>query len=138
MCDRRAFVKGLALTSGALATAHCGGGGSSPTAPLAPPSAQARQLSLPLMGVGETAALFDGDQSIAVTRTGTGTVVAVSRTCTHQGCTVLLPERPGQTLDCPCHGSRFTVQGQVVNGPAQRPLPSYAARIEGATVVVSV
>jgi cytochrome b6-f complex iron-sulfur subunit len=139
MHDRRAFVKGMALTTGALATAHCGGGGgSSPTAPLAPPTAQARQLTTPLMGVGETVALFDGDQSIAVTRTGTSAVVAVSRTCTHQGCTVLLPESPGATLDCPCHGSRFTTQGQVINGPAVRPLPAYPARIDGATVVVSV
>ena len=139
MHARRKFVKGMALTTGALATARCGGGGgSSPTAPLAPPAAQARQLTTALMGVGETVALFDGDQSIAVTRTGTSTVVAVSRTCTHQGCTVLLPGSPGATLDCPCHGSRFTVQGQVVNGPAARALPSYPARIEGANVIVSV
>ncbi len=138
MQGRRTFVKGMALSTGAVVVAGCGGGGGSPTAPLGPPAAQARQLTLALMGVGETAPLFDGDQAIAVTRTGTGTVVAVSRTCTHQSCTVLLPERPGATLDCPCHGSRFTVQGQVVNGPAARALPGFPARIDGATVVVTV
>lgn len=138
MRGRRVFVKGIALTTGALATARCGGGGPSPTAPLAPPAAQARQITLPLMGVGETVAVFDGDQALAVTRLNATTVVAVSRTCTHQGCTVLLPDAPEQTLDCPCHGSRFTVQGAVVNGPAERPLPSFPARIEGASVVISL
>ena len=65
-------------------------------------------------------------------------VVAVSRTCTHEGCTVLLPEPPERTLDCPCHGSRFTTAGAVVNGPAPRALPAFAARIEGQEVVIIV
>ncbi len=138
MHARRRFVKGMALTTGALAVTGCGGGGGSPTAPLGPPPAQARQIMLALMDVGQTVAVFDGNQPIAVTRTGASSVVAVSRTCTHEGCTVLLPERAGATLDCPCHGSRFTTQGAVINGPASRPLPTYPARIEGQSVVISV
>jgi Rieske Fe-S protein len=138
MHGRRRFVKGVALTTGAVAVSGCGGGAASPTAPIGPPAAQARRLTLPLMGVGETVAAFDGDEGLAVTRLSENDVVAVSRRCTHQGCTVLLPERAGATLDCPCHGSRFTIQGVVVNGPAERPLPGYPARIEGRSVIVTL
>jgi len=45
--------------------------------------------------------------------------VALLMRCTHRGCTV----RPaGQTLDCPCHGSRYTNEGKVIEGPADRDL----------------
>jgi cytochrome b6-f complex iron-sulfur subunit len=44
---------------------------------------------------------------------------AIVATCTHLGCT---PRLDGSAFVCPCHGSRFTREGQVVNGPAARPL----------------
>ncbi len=138
MSGRREFIKGMALVTAGLAGVRCGGSPSSPTEPLTPPPPAARTIRLPLMPVGQTVAAFDGQTSLAVTRTGPAAVVAVSRTCTHQGCTVLLPAAPGQTLDCPCHGSRFTTIGTVVNGPADRPLPSFPARIEGEEVVVTL
>jgi cytochrome b6-f complex iron-sulfur subunit len=64
--------------------------------------------------------------------------VAVSRRCTHAGCTVLLPSAPGQSLDCPCHGSRYTPTGSVILGPAVLPLSNFPARIEGSEVVVTL
>jgi Rieske Fe-S protein len=135
MGGRREFVRCAAAA--ALGCAGCGGSGSV-SGPLAPPDATPRVLTAPLPAVGETVAIFDGDESIAVTRLSQTSVVAVSRTCTHQGCTVLLPSPGVVTLDCPCHGSRYTTTGAVVNGPAVRALPSYPARIDGQQVAVTV
>lgn len=51
---------------------------------------------------------------------------ALSAVCTHLGCTVT---RTGQELACPCHGSRFSAQGLYLAGPAARPLPHLALRL---------
>lgn len=135
--ERRRFVRTLTVATASLAGLRCGGGVAS-GGPLSPPIAGPVTLRLPLMAVGETVAAFASNLNLAVTRLDDVRVVAVSRTCTHQGCTVLLPAASGATLDCPCHGSRFRTTGAVVNGPAQRPLEDFPARIEGGEVLISL
>jgi Rieske Fe-S protein len=141
---RRRFVA-VAAGSTAAGMAGCGGS-SSPSAPTptpAPTPAPANELRLPLMAVGETVAasvnLVGGLATpLAVTRLSASEVAAVSRVCTHMSCTVALPAAAGGSLDCPCHGSRFTAGGQVLNGPAARALASFPARIAGNEVVVTI
>ena len=43
---------------------------------------------------------------------------AVSAICSHKACGLLPPGAKAEQLQCPCHGSRFTRQGKVLNGPA--------------------
>ena len=52
---------------------------------------------------------------------------AVLALCTHRSCE--LSAQP-QGYDCPCHGSRFDLSGEVLEGPAERPLPSLPVRME--------
>ncbi|HET9458359.1 MAG TPA: FAD-dependent oxidoreductase [Sphingomicrobium sp.] len=70
---------------------------------------------------GQAAVLnVDGDD-IAVFRDEQGEVKAVSAVCTHMGC-ILGWNAIDRTWDCPCHGSRFSLAGDVIAGPAVSPL----------------
>ena len=74
-------------------------------------------------------------EPVVVVQPQQGTVRAFSAVCTHQGCTVAVK---GDELDCPCHGSRFAAaSGEVLHGPAQRPLPEVPVKVEGADVVLA-
>ncbi len=63
---------------------------------------------------------------------------AVSLVCTHLGC-LLKPvdNDPGVGYACPCHGSTFTLKGEVLGGPAPKDLPWYEMYLDqtGALVV---
>lgn len=60
-------------------------------------------------------------------------LAAISGQCTHQGCGVT-PADGG--FHCGCHGSHFSADGTVEQGPATRDLPWFAVRIEGGQVTV--
>jgi Rieske Fe-S protein len=71
----------------------------------------------------ETLAAGEGEifplngQKAAVSRNAGGELIAVSASCTHMGCTVAW-NAAESTWDCPCHGSRFAPDGEVLHGPA--------------------
>ena len=65
----------------------------------------------------EGAIVRHGFHKLAVYRDRDGTTCAFDATCPHLGCIVEW-NTAEKTWDCPCHGSRFDLQGKVVNGPA--------------------
>jgi glycine/D-amino acid oxidase-like deaminating enzyme/nitrite reductase/ring-hydroxylating ferredoxin subunit len=71
------------------------------------------------MGTG--AVVRRGVQKVAAYRDETGVVHEMSAICPHLGCIVDWNDTE-KTWDCPCHGSRFTCEGQVINGPANTDL----------------
>ncbi len=73
------------------------------------------------LGLGEGGiVVVDGRRSAAY-RDGDGELHALTTTCTHLGCEVRF--NPAErSWDCPCHGSRFAVDGSVLEGPAVHPM----------------
>jgi nitrite reductase/ring-hydroxylating ferredoxin subunit len=70
---------------------------------------------------GTGAVVRRGASFVACYRSESGALTELSAVCTHLGC--IVGWNPGEkTWDCPCHGSRFSPDGHVVNGPAKTPL----------------
>jgi cytochrome b6-f complex iron-sulfur subunit len=65
---------------------------------------------------------------------------AMSSICTHLGCMVRreAPGGSGPAFTCPCHGSRFDLEGKVKGGPAPRPLDRFELTAEGDKLVVDI
>lgn len=70
---------------------------------------------------GEARVIRRGTDRIGAYRDETGVLHGVSMRCTHLGCLVRF-NGAERSWDCPCHGSRFAVDGTVLEGPAVRPL----------------
>lgn len=72
----------------------------------------------------------------AVKRTGPATFDAFSLACTHEGFQVGVTN--GVQFDCPAHGSRFDNNGDVVLGPATRPLQKRPTSYDAATDILTI
>jgi len=62
---------------------------------------------------------------------GDGGIYAMSAVCTHLGCITRYVSEEG-AIACPCHGSRFDLEGNVTHGPAPGPLPWLEVRLDEA------
>ena len=132
------------LALGSLAQA-CGGGGSSPS--------NVPQLSVvngsvsgntvvvqidsssPLAAVGGAAMVRSSGGAFLVARTGSDSFSALTTVCTHETCTITGFDSANYV--CPCHGSKFTPTGRVVNGPANAPLRSFATVFANNVLTIS-
>ncbi|WP_114905876.1 FAD-dependent oxidoreductase [Ornithinimicrobium murale] len=73
---------------------------------------------------GEGRVRHVGTRAVASYRDEDGLLHEVSANCTHLGCVVQF-NNAERTWDCPCHGSRFSINGNVLNGPATDPLEPF-------------
>jgi glycine/D-amino acid oxidase-like deaminating enzyme/nitrite reductase/ring-hydroxylating ferredoxin subunit len=71
--------------------------------------------------IGEGAIILVNGRRCGGYRNDEGELYVVDTTCTHMGCECSW-NHGDHTWDCPCHGSRFAVDGTVVEGPAKQPL----------------
>ena len=128
---------GLAVAAGALAacskseekpaaTGDSGASGSSSAAAKPAGDVITKTADVPVGGgviVGE----------VVVTQPAAGTFKGFSSKCTHKGCAV--NKVADGTIDCPCHGSKFNLDGSVANGPATAPLETQAIAVKGDSIV---
>lgn len=70
---------------------------------------------------GEGKVLDIDDERVGAYRDEDGELHLVNTTCTHMGCE-LNWNSAERSWDCPCHGSRFTYTGNIIQGPAVKPL----------------
>ena len=112
-----------------------------PYADICPRPCRDKEPSTPAAGptLGPTSGVPVGggtvypQERVVVTQPAAGTFHAFSAVCTHQGCT--LKEVVGDTINCPCHGSKFDVNdGSVVHGPAQQPLGRLDVTVQAGTL----
>jgi Rieske Fe-S protein len=75
------------------------------------------------------------DAQTVITQPKKGEFKAFSAVCTHQGCLV---ESVTNTINCPCHGSKYSItDGSVVNPPAPKPLPPKTIKVSGDSLTVT-
>lgn len=79
--------------------------------------ASLRKKDVSALPKGEGKVLRQGSRRLGVSRGEEGELQAVSPVCTHLGCVVRW-NTAEHSWDCPCHGSRFSRQGEVLHGPA--------------------
>jgi cytochrome b6-f complex iron-sulfur subunit len=135
-CSRRMLLQGLGIATIAALVPGCGQSGSD--LPTGTTNMCGADICIDLTDPGNQrltspggALLIDASNgdTIMVIRASASDVVALSAICTHAGCSMNFNSSAG-SLDCPCHGSRFGEDGQVIQGPATRPVKVYAATFD--------
>ena len=119
-----------------------GGGGGSKESPRKKTGRPKRKQASGRQAIARTSEVAPGSalkfensgQAAVLVHLQSGDFVAYSAVCTHQQCEVAY--KNGQ-LVCPCHGSVFDAENgaEVVNGPAQLPLPEIPVKVRGGEVV---
>jgi cytochrome b6-f complex iron-sulfur subunit len=142
--SRRGFLRGVAgVGAGAAATGLTGCAPNISPAPVAnadkDPDGRVRLVvsqypDLAREG-GAITLRVPGEQNLLVTHPEADTYAVVSSTCTHSGCPLAFEQ--GEIV-CPCHLSRFDLEGKVTNPPAQAPLTAFVARYDAGKGVLLI
>lgn len=126
-----------ALSVAGLAACSGYGSGSSPAASPAGTTAGggaggeiAKVADIPVGG-GKILA----DRKLVVTQPTAGTIKVLTAVCTHQGC--IVDTISNGVISCPCHGSEFSLTGEVKGGPASAPLASTPSTVSNGAVVLT-
>ena len=125
-------------TSGGAYGGAYGGTAAAPSAPAASTPAAAGNGASALAATSEipvgSGKIFTPEK-VVVTQPVSGDFKAFSAVCTHMGC--IVSQISDGTIDCPCHGSQFSIKdGSVVGGPAPSPLAAEAIKVSGRSIIL--
>ena len=113
-----------------------GGGGSTATDSGSAPAPSAGEKIGPTSDVPVGGGKIYADQKLVVTQPSGGDFKAFSAICTHQGC--LVASVAGGTINCPCHGSKFSIEdGSVQGGPAPSALEAVTVTVKGGEITTA-
>jgi len=151
---RRGVLAGVGLVGLAGAVSACSSGGSSssaspPATATVPPATGAASAPSTAAGGGSTAAQGSAltstseipvgsgkifaSEKVVVTQPNANEFKAFSAVCTHMGC--IVSTISGGTIDCPCHGSKYSIStGAVEGGPAPSPLAAQPIKVSGSNI----
>jgi nitrite reductase/ring-hydroxylating ferredoxin subunit len=136
--SRRGVLFGVGLVGAAGVLAACGGSDDSDNASSGSTSGSGGSGS----GLAQASAIPVGggqvfkDQKVVVTQPQQGQFKAFDVTCPHKGCAVT--KVASGTIDCPCHGSKFSINdGSVVQGPATKGLTAKTVNVSGGQISVT-
>jgi Rieske Fe-S protein len=140
---RKTVITGAGVGLAAVAVAACSGGSDSGSAGSSSGSSGSSESSAPSGSSAAAGALTTTadvpvgsgviiDKTV-VTQPTAGDFKAFSAVCTHAGC--LVNKIADGTIDCPCHGSKFGLDGAVVKGPADKPLEPVTISVQGDSIV---
>lgn len=127
---RKTVIAGAGVGLAAVALTACSSGGGSGSSSRS--GSGAPEVLTPTADVPVGSGIIVGN--VVVTQPEAGDFKAFSAVCSHTGC--LINEVADGTINCPCHGSRFSLDGNVVNGPATRPLTAEAITVQGSSIVL--
>jgi cytochrome b6-f complex iron-sulfur subunit len=88
-----------------------------------------------LKGTGGQITIRLMHEDVLLIRDSENTVRVFNAHCTHKGCLVKFSEKNNR-IECPCHGSQYDLNGNVLKGPASRPLPTHSGEIEGNQIIL--
>ena len=137
---RREFITPVGVGCAALATGWLPGCATVPTyqGSLRNGSLSLSEEEFILAAEGKNALLMRApqlDDAVILLRLSDASYRALSAVCTHQACEV----RPASAgLKCPCHGSVFSLDGDVLRGPAKKPLPVFPVHVAGGRITIDV
>ena len=139
---RRDFLKRVAIAAGGAVVGLSEAGCISSVAPVVRAQVNANLLRIEtarpeLANVGDGIQL-DADAleyPVFLIKVSNDRFVALSTECAHLGCTV--KKRPS-VIRCSCHGSAYDFEGNVLQGPAERPLERFPVHMNGSIAEIEV
>ena len=150
---RRVIAAAAGLAAGGVVAGCSGSPAVAPPPPTAPPTAPPTDDQAGSAAAHPTAAGSTGTElgpasdvpvgggrvfeslEVVVTQPVAGRFVGLTAVCTHTGC--IVDKVVGGLIECPCHGSRYRLDGTVARGPAPRALPARPVTVVDGSIRLS-